>query len=324
MDSFDLFVGDTVLELGEIARTANSDAYLITPTNLNDYHRGTVFASFPDLNSSHSDFFNILSRAKKIICIFPTVWSDNKTTLEKYSLGWHTANYVQLVTDLCRIPVKNFTRVTIETPASNYKLRASNQIWLTGCSTSFGTGVDKKKKYSSLLEDKLNRSIENISTPGSSNKWQAQQLLCSNIRKDNLIIWGLTEIARTTWFSRGVLHHVNTASYSQKPSLINYIPLDYLDSDHSTFESLIAIDAVQNYCNTIGARLLLVGIHANLELSSQLSHKDNFLFIGSANLSNPFSPSFIDYGDDKIHPGPKTHELYAEKIFSKLKQLNWI
>ena len=87
------------------------------------------------------------------------------------------------------------------------------------------------------------------------------------------------------------------------------------------YDSIIAVYQVLNFCQAVNAKLILVGMHAEIEFATYLKdipayiHVDGFYGIGRYD-------KFIDFGSDlQGHPGPLMHQLYAEKILDKLKRM---
>ena len=33
--------------------------------------------------------------------------------------------------------------------------------------------------------------------------------------------------------------------------------------------------------------------------------------------------AYLDFGTDNLHPGPKTHKMYSEKILNRIDKLGW-
>ena len=115
--------------------------------------------------------------------------------------------------------------------------------------------------------------------------------------------------------------HVNTFYYQVNPEFDKIVPLSLLDSDHRIYESLSSIQQVNNFCSKIGAHLILLNIHGNLELLDYCAKYKGFIMMHGAQ-GLEWDSSFLDFGTDQQHPGPKTHQHYANLILEKINNLN--
>jgi len=131
---------------------------------------------------------------------------------------------------------------------------------------------------------------------GSGLEFQKDQILRSDVRSGDIVLWGLTEERRRTiWSAKGPI----TA-----------------DRDYKTFDetgvylSVTSIFQVINFCRKIGAHLILVPTISAETLRLGLSHVPEFL-------NFPYKPKFSDYGTDGYHPGPLQHQMWADYILEK-------
>jgi hypothetical protein len=181
--SFTILVGDVTPYLREIACRRDSSAYLITADNVQQMHTGTAYVSIGDLKSI-KDFFYILSCADCIVYAPPAQWSDNRTITDDYSMEWITVCYINLIASLNRISVENlpvWPFVVLET----IKNRKSDnpQLWVAGCSTTYGSGVNIGQRYCDLIKETFNTDLNLLAAPGSSITWARDQILRANIKK---------------------------------------------------------------------------------------------------------------------------------------------
>jgi hypothetical protein len=314
-----VFVGDVTGGLSKSAKQHDPAAYLITSTNVYDSHSGTVYVSLGDLNNV-KELVCILTQASKINYVGPPVWSDKKTHINNYSMAWITANYVNLVSRLYSIPVEGCPEIEINIDVPN-RASQESQLWIVGCSTTNGTGVNVEERYGNLVASAINTPVTTLAEGGSSIQWASDQIIRANIKPGDIVIWGLTTVSRLTWFD-GEFHHISAGYYQDHPEFNNIVNLNTLDSVHRLYEALTAIGRVENFCKISGARLLLVGIHVGVELSSRLAGKEHFLMIHGIS-SIDWASEFLDYGTDNSHPGVLTHKMYSEKILNKIKELGW-
>jgi hypothetical protein len=322
MHRLHLFVGDTDTYLNKCALQNDSTAYLVTQENATDSHINTVYTSLGDLDGAES-FFRLLLSATEITYCPPTIWSDGKTTEDRYSLAWLTEHYLGIVANLNNIKINGVLSVPIQLSVEEQRKSDATQLWVAGCSTTFGTGVAIHERYANLLSSKLNLPVSVLAYPGASVSWSASQILRSDIQKDDLVVFGVSTYHRIAMFDRKKVCHVYTKNLKENSSKFPELNILQLDSDTRIYECISAIEQVINFCNKAGAKLILFGIHANIELSLAMSKYKNFVFY-HGKFGTDFQDGWHDLGTDKMHPGPETHKTYANLIISKINELDFI
>jgi hypothetical protein len=320
--AFTLVIGDVSAYLQDIACSRDPCAYLITADSMPQTLTGTAYASLGDM-ASIKDFFALLCSADCIIYAPPDKWSDNRTVLDRYSMAWITAYYVNLASNINCIPVENLPVLpSMALESLPNRVSDRSQLWVVGCSTTYGSGVEIGQRYYDIIKDTLNIDCVLLAAPGSSIGWARDQILRADIKKNDIVVWGITSVNRFYWFNNNKINHVGLSYYQEHPTFNQQISFDTLDHPHRLYDALNAINQVINFCRKVESRLLLVGIHANIELSFELTKKANFLMInGSSGLD--FDSDYLDYGTDNVHPGVLTHKFYAEKIIDKINKLRW-
>ena len=202
---------------------------------------------------------------------------------------------------------------------SDYRKTEDIQLWGVGCSFTVGIGVDPTKCYINLIAEKLAMPLTKLAAIASSIPWAADQILRSDIRNGDIVIWGLTSSERLTYYDNNYLHNVNYASNLHN----RLVPDSLLVSDQLKYQALIAIHQVINYCKKINAKLLIGGLLPSQELTEMLeNNKEYFLAVPHYYKFN--LDQYIDLGTDNVHPGPKQHQLYAENFIEELKLRNFI
>ena len=320
VQSLTIIVGDTAPYLSEFAKKIDEKSYIINSDNVYNSLAGTGYVSLGDL-SGVDELFYILSNATRIIYAKPDRWSDGQTESSEYSMAWITIHYINLVSSLYTIPVDNLSIIPSAIETIPPRITSESQLWVAGCSTTYGLGVDVDQRYGNLIANKLGLELTMLAQSGTSNPWSADQILRANILKGDIVIWGLTTYGRHTWVHNNQLKHVNSNFYVTNPWFNKIISLDFLDSEQRLYESITSIYQVQKYCQKVGIKLILAGIHANIEVSTAVATEKNFVMLHGIKGLN-FDSDFLDYGSDGIHPGALTHQFYADEIFKKLKQQN--
>jgi len=325
MTTLHVIVGDVTTELAKYALRLDSSAYLVDSSNISQTHIGTVYTSLGDVHGE-KHLLSLLSTATEITYRPPKIWSDKKTSSDKYSMAWYTEHYVNIVSALFYIKVNGLELPLYRTlPIEQARVTDTPQLWVAGCSTTFGVGVTQSERYANVLSKRLNLSASVLAQSAASNVWVADQILRSDIRRGDLVVFGITSYQRFTLSRDQSICQIGVHNFVKEKNL-RFPELDILQLDSETriYESLRSLDQVVNFCNKVDAKLIMIGIHANLELSTALSKYKNFVFC-HGKFGEGFRDGWLDIGNDADqHPGPKTHEMYADMIISKAKQLDFI
>lgn len=189
----------------------------------------------------------------------------------------------------------------------------THSILVSGCSFSSGYGVSENAKYSQILQDVLlQKPISNAALPGNGIPIILNS--CRNAVNAQVIIVGLTDSARAQ--VRSPRHRGECAKLVlPKTPLATGVPLiDYLTSKQYYFRLHAMIEEFIKWADSSGKTLIL----ADFLWRQRIAHP------GYIDLAD----QVIDYGNDhapeyyvKGHPGPLTHQFYAEKIYRKLVEL---
>ena len=189
----------------------------------------------------------------------------------------------------------------------------THSILVSGCSFSAGYGVSENAKYSQILQDVLlQKPISNVALPGNGIPIILNS--CRSAVNAQLLIVGLTHSARAC--VRSPRHRGERVNMVLPKTLLGTgVPLvDYLTSKQYYFRLHAMIEEFIDWADSSGKTLIL----ADFLWQQRIAHP------GYIDLTD----QIIDYGDDhapeyyfKGHPGPLTHQFYAEKIYQKLIEL---
>jgi len=339
MTAFTIFLGDTGLEVAEAAKQHNNNAILLDYRNwqtvIGNKNPNTVYTALGDLPNDVPTIYRILDSADHIVYCPPQQWSDNKT-FDPYnvrdSLQGNTEWFLFLINSY-KHNVSNFdlSHVYCSQALELRQRRQSHnqQLWIAGCSISHGMGVESTQRYGEILARQLNLPVCFLTTPGASIPWVADQILRSDIRTDDIVVWGLTEENRFCyWQLDNTPAHI-TSTHRKRPAKINLSPtiLDKLLTDGNCFyQALNHVHQVVNYCKKLQANLLLVGIlesptlALNLATLSSYTHYHNPATYTTYNRTK----NFIDLGSDQSHPGPQQHQHYADFCIKELSRRQYI
>lgn len=305
-----LFVGNTDHYLEEYAKKIHTNSTLIEKKDLD--HLDSIGAGYVSLGDHDlDDFFTILDKASEIYYVPITTWDHEDT--KRY-----TEIYLSYFSH--RKPIYNFSSTPIETnmlDLADVRRTDNEQIWSVGCSISHGVGINNDQRWGQLVANDLNKDVSFLTASGSSLEWAADQILRSDIRKNDLVVWGLTGISRFSYYDKEV-KHVNQQYYEANPNNdIHYmINSKILVNDYVKYLGLKSIYSVINLSEKLGFRLILMYLPLNIQehqffVLEHLSKLKNFVYP---------QQDFVDIGTDNLHPGPLTHEMYAENILKFYKE----
>lgn len=324
-----LFVGDCDQTVAQTACQFDHNAVLINSDNYEKFlyaeDKFTAYTALADLPTDLSIFYKLLTIADCIKYCPPKIWSDNKTLDVD-----NPDSSIQGLTELFLHAVNKFKNNVSGLNLSNYidcyseladqRQTSDKQLWVVGCSTTYGVGVDATERYGHLLHRRLNLPVSFLAKISSSISWAADQILRSDICSNDIVVWGLTEVNRLTLWNEfeNKSVHINAASKFDN----NIFPADlvYGMLTHKTnfFIAIQKILEVVNFCNKLQIKLLIVNIHSSESLNLHLRTIKEF-FPYTNQLGN-----FVDLGTDNQHPGPLQHQAYADFCHSALKKLQYI
>lgn len=312
-----VFIGNNDIELSTIAKQHTESAYLIDHSNYTQQHSGTCYTSIADLPGL-AEFASILRQADEIIYYPSKKWtSDELKDWTEYYINVFALDKGKKVIAENLLEVDDLdTILTLNSKRKN----SGPGLWVSGCSISIGAGVKPNESYADLLASKLNLPLYMLGYDGASISYSADQLLRSDIQKDDVVIFGITSEHRMTFYSdESSLLHINIRTYKKYSEFNKIINFEFLDSKTMIYSSVISVYQVINFCKKIGAKLILAGLLPSPTLARYFKnlpeyiHLHNYYGIEIQNL-------FKDFGDDGEHPGPEMHKWYATKILEKIRE----
>lgn len=325
-----LLVGTADEYLVTVAKTFSADAVLITKDNYQLVsNNGVGYTGIEEFDDCIL-FLNTILSAEQVH-YYPSPKSVKFDMSEPTSSGRGHTEYLLLLINQST-PVVNINLISgidkvNETLSSFLDLsdvRKTNQpqIWSAGCSFTYGIGVKQEERYINLISIKLNIPSSCLAVSAGSISWAADQILRSDIKKDDIIVWGLTIKTRHPWYYNNKLWHVNVNSYDIND--YKWVESEYpqkvlINEPNSIYQFLTHIHQVINFCDKIGAKILLVGLLTSPSDVLYLHNLPNFYQYYNKN-----SNDYIDRGHDNIHPGPLQHQLYADAIIEQLQKRKWV
>lgn len=320
-----LFVGDCTEYLADQAKRFDSSAYLIDFSNYKKFLNRTDLnctvytsaADLPKITKTECPFLQILQSADKIYYCPPEIWSDYKDEFDLLNIQQITEYFLYLVQrekqnvhglDLSKYKNTPYLKL------GNVRNRINKkQLWVAGCSITAGIGVDADKRYPVIISKHFDEQFVDLSKGGSSMEFAADQILRSDVRQNDFVVWGLTSEYRALFWNRKKQQgdSINTYKFDYK----NTNQADDIVDETRLYKATIAFAQVENFCKKVGAHLIAVPILCSEALQLILHDHAGYYQL-------PYSTCFLDLGSDNMHPGPLQHQWYADQIDNILKK--WV
>lgn len=329
---FTVFLGDIYDNVSISALQYDNSAFLLDSNNINNFldynflQDITVYTSLGDLSKDLDIIWNILNHADRIVYCPPNRWSDGKTfdLLDPTScMQGLTENLLLMLPKSKKIENFSVTNGIIDPiPLSDNRKSQGQQLWISGCSISHGVGVKSNQRYGQLLADELELPVSFLTRVGAAIDWSSDQVIRSDIKKGDIVVWGLSSIERLTYIHNNkLLNGVTVLSYDNDRNLEKIVSKKELVSQNNFFHQNYSIDRVINFCKLCEIQLIIVGILTAPSILRYLNNKTNFFqFPYKISFDSEFinTIQFDDLGTDNIHPGPIQHTNYKNFIKSLL------
>ena len=209
-----------------------------------------------------------------------------------------------------------FDNLTATRPCS------SSVLWTVGCSYTFGDGVLPHQRWGQILSEKINLQEISLSKSGASIHWAADQIMRSDLRKGDVLVWGLTTIPRIE-FADGWYLNTGTLfnAVNSKTNRDLYKDFNYYTSRTHVLQCIHDILAVINFCRIANVELYVINLIETSWLPMVFAKYENFLDLTvKSSIASTHIPIPKDIGLDDLHPGPTQHEEYAELIFNFIQE----
>lgn len=323
-----VLVGDVSPELAEYAKQRYPHSFLLHDGNWNEVCTADhtdqieVYTCLGDLSLPR--VHQLLRQADLVIYYPPQRWSDGK---DVNIIG--ATSTIRGLTEYLMLQAADHTHVeNLEAiaqlpelmPLQAQRHSDRSQIWFAGCSVTYGHSVNPEQCYTAIVGEKTDKPVSVLAYPGASNLWAADQILRSDIRTGDIVIWGVTCWNRQSVIHQEQLLHICPNSYMEQPGLEKIWPATYLTTDTCTYHNMNAIRSVENFIHKIGAELVIFNAVPD-DSQRQFFHKShNFHWFPYPLIvqNNTITGKYIDFGTDNLHPGPKQHQAYAVFCLDKI------
>ena len=301
-----VFVGDSDDSIAIKAKEYDPAAYLVDYSNFEYFLKFdstanitvyTAHSDLPKITNDRAVLYEVLKKADVIYYAPPLYWSDQSTDFFSVTSQKSLTLYFLSIINSQK---NNVIGLDLEEyQHSKYlalnAVRNTNKsvVWSAGCSIANGAGVGINERYSSLVASAISKPLLDLSKSGGSIEYAADQILRSDVRKNDIIIWGLTEEARFPEWDR------------KKQTVVSGDRNVHTLTETRVYKSLTSVHQVINVCNKIGINLILIPIICSENFCLLLSGIKEFYKL-------PYQTKFVDYGSDNLHPGKKQHQIYSE------------
>jgi hypothetical protein len=315
-----ILVGDITDYLAQEAIRLDPLAKLITQANSKNLTDGVYFTSLGDFEDLY-EFVKTLEQAQHLIYCPPDSWGDKKQT--DSSMKFWTEYYLLYFLNKKQISGQDKLPLMLEEKQimlelADIRKTSTQQLWVAGCSVSHGVGVDSDQRYGQLLAQKLDLPVSFLTREGSSVQWAADQILRSDVRAGDIVVWGVTSFARMPFYRDRRILNINATYYDKNPKFNSTIPIERLDDDNMVYRNLASINAVINFCAKVKAQLFLFGLLVDIHALKWTADLPNYTQLyGCFGFDQGL---YLDVGADHEHPGPNMHAWYCDQIFTRVKQ----
>ena len=301
-----IYVGDNTEYLSDLA---GDNSQLIDSRN---YHKflqilqpGIYHTSHADAGKITSDsapLYEILKVADEINYCPPSKWLDQTSEFEWINTQYLTEYFLTLINN----EKNNVNGLSDSSLIFDKYLKLENTrrnndpcIFVTGCSISYGVGVNKNQTFGHLVSKKTNKELIMLAKPGSGLEFQKDQILRSGVCSGDIVIWGLTnEFRSTEWIGS----HPRTEEWNKQSFRETVV-----------YRAVTSIFQVINFCKKSKAQLILLPLICTESLRLGLSHIPEYI-------QAPYQTKNIDLGTDNEHPGPQQHKSWADMILTRLEE----
>ena len=148
------------------------------------------------------------------------------------------------------------------------------QLWIAGCSVTAGVGVNPDQRFAVLIAENFGGQFVDLAKGGSSIEFATDQILRSNIRNGDWVIWGLTSEYRALIWDRKSDQDASFTSYTFDYKRTN--KADDVVDETRLYKAVISYSQVENFCKKVGAHLIAVPIICSEALQLLLHDHDSY------------------------------------------------
>jgi len=282
-----------------------------------DYH-----TSIEDLELKTENVNELLDNINTVDFLdIENIYATNPTILLKIAYLILT-DYEHLVNSNKDVLTKLFFKAQFQHSYFNYQPKAKTdkkKLWIAGCSLSAPNNVpinsvyqkdsyvNDKERWGYIVSQELGYEEMNLARQGSSILTALQQIIRANIDSNNdILVWQITALTRPNLIDQ-------EGYFRPFATDVNYIK-DTLSSKYQTHfhQEMLSLNYIQmgiEYCKKQNIKLHIVNMLGNTM----------FLENSAVDYLDLYGTTYIDYGADKMHPGPKQNAEYAKEIIKYIQ-----
>lgn len=309
-----LFVGQTEPDSLQDYYQIDKEARGINSNNIDDFLQGKLDKQYGVFYTSWHDIGNI----KKFIALINSNLLDDIIYNPPKEWNNKDLNYTTelLLENFSKFNKKKFDEhenfLNFDFKLEDIRQTESTQMWVAGCSFSSAVGVNNDQRWGYLLAQKLNIPVSFLARRSSGINYQIDQILSSDVRSGDTVVLQLTSFNRTDFYTEEKeLIHIIATQYPNK-DLENIFPYERLLELNIYEKTIRQIAKLTNYCEKLNVRLIIWQ-------PLQFADKQSLFFLLERYKNFHLVDTMIDRGTDNQHPGPKSHQAYADFLYEKLK-----
>lgn len=222
-----------------------------------------------------------------------------------------TLNFLSFINS--RLHISNFsTNGDVLSFAEHPDIKSSFDtptLWVYGCSHSHGTGLDSSSNtYGSHLAKELTLPLKLITKPGSSTHWSLRQLVNSNLKKDDIVVWQITSPYRLSFFNGKHVQEIVLSNSNNRTLIETY------SDEQCFFLQLSYVNIGVQYLRSIGVKFIVLSVDSrDMEFNYGYSTYPEFY------CATGFA---VDRGSDNLHFGLLSHKNLANALLNRIQLLN--
>ena len=287
-------IGPT-FDFGVIKKNSTLLTSVNVPLDSNEYH-----TSLGDMSSSDlikiSNNFSTINFVDEMFDHSSDIYKETVILLNSLSQSKHVTNF------------KVGLPISFADPIVNNRPNGP-ALWVFGCSHSHGVGLRPgEKKFSEIVAESLNLPLMLISKPGSSLNWSTRNLMASDIKPNDVVIWQLTTPHRVSQYNGTNITEIVLAHSSNR-----YL-IEVFDDNQVFFNHISLLNFGTRYLRSMGVKFIIVSLLPKLEKFFY-----DYLIEYSKYPEYCYTPGCqIDVSTDQMHPGPLSHKALAQRLLDHI------
>jgi hypothetical protein len=206
---------------------------------------------------------------------------------------------------------------------------SEDSMIFVGCSYTSGVGLENRRDcYSTVMCDRLNKKEFNFAYGGANNYSSFDKISKLNLAENTSLVLQITQLGRIKYYDYD--HQaIKDRVFSSQPdrTLMSVYPDEFLIYELNRY-----LELVTRYTRAAKIKLIIWSIADSFDnrihhmVSDCVSQFQEYVYLESK-LDSPGCYR-VDNGTDGVgksigsgHPGPKSHQLIADKLISHYKDL---